>query len=74
SWIRLPSATAEELTALREALRPARLQLTDAPAELRAELDPWDVAEGPELELMRRVKERFDPKRVLNPGIYVGGI
>jgi glycolate oxidase FAD binding subunit len=35
--------------------------------------DAWgDV--GPALTLMRRIKERFDPKDVLNPGRFVGGI
>ena len=26
------------------------------------------------VELMRRVKARFDPARVCNPGVFVGGI
>ncbi len=35
--------------------------------------DAWgDV--GPALTLMKRIKERFDPKGVLNPGRFVGGI
>jgi glycolate oxidase FAD binding subunit len=40
---------------------------------LKRELDVW----GPmneALPLMRRIKERFDPVRVLNPGRFVGGI
>jgi glycolate oxidase FAD binding subunit len=49
--------------------------LLDAPAELRERLDPW----GPQgdagaLELMRRIKLRFDPARICNPGVFVGGI
>jgi glycolate oxidase FAD binding subunit len=48
--------------------------ILDAPAELRAELDPWGVEDGPALELMRRVKARFDPAGACNPGVYVGGI
>jgi hypothetical protein len=37
-------------------------------------LPRWDVAEGPELALMRAVKAQFDPAAVCNPGVYVGGI
>jgi glycolate oxidase FAD binding subunit len=48
--------------------------ILDAPAELRAEIDPWGVDEGPALELMRRLKARFDPSGACNPGVYVGGI
>jgi FAD/FMN-containing dehydrogenase len=32
---------------------------------VRAEVDPWGIEDGPELELMRRVKGRFDPAGVL---------
>ena len=79
SYIRLPAADTtaagiDAVAALRAALRPARCTVTDAPAPIRAGLDPWDVPEGAELELMRSVKRRFDPERRLNPGIYVGGI
>ncbi len=48
--------------------------LTDAPAELRAELDPWGAPTGPLLDLMRRVKARFDPAAICNPGVFAGGI
>jgi len=48
--------------------------LLDAPARLRQAADPWSAAETPALELMRRVKLRFDPARVCNPGLFVGGI
>jgi len=44
-----------------------------APPSLKRELDAWGPA-GDAVPLMRRVKERFDPKRVLNPGRFVGGI
>ena len=39
-----------------------------------AQLDRWGMAEGPPIELMRRVKERFDPAGACNPGVFVGGI
>jgi glycolate oxidase FAD binding subunit len=43
-----------------------------APSPLRAALDMWGPARG--LSLMRRVKEQFDPRRLLSPGRFVGGI
>jgi glycolate oxidase FAD binding subunit len=48
--------------------------LLDAPAELRAEVDPWGSRETPSAVLMRRLKERFDPAQICNPGVFVGGI
>jgi glycolate oxidase FAD binding subunit len=48
--------------------------LQDGPSELRAQLDPWRTVDGPRLELMRRVKQRFDPAGVCNPGVFVGGL
>jgi glycolate oxidase FAD binding subunit len=49
--------------------------LLDAPDELRNAVDPWgQPAPAPVHELMRRVKERFDPARACNPGVFVGGI
>ncbi len=46
----------------------------DLPASARGAVDPWVVAEGPELELMRAIKSRYDPAGVCNPGIFVGSI
>jgi glycolate oxidase FAD binding subunit len=44
----------------------------DAPVDTHRELDVWGPVRG--LDLMRRVKEQFDPNRVLSPGRFVGGI
>ena len=44
-----------------------------APLRAKADLDVWGDP-GPALHLMRRLKNRMDPNRVLNPGRYVGGI
>ncbi len=77
-WIALPaSAPGELVTAiarLRKVLAPSHCVVADAPAYVRAHLDPWDHPEDTSLVLMRRVKERFDPTRTCNPGIFVGGI
>jgi len=44
-----------------------------APPHLRAGLDHWGPV-GDALDLMRRVKDRFDPQRRLSPGRFVGGL
>jgi glycolate oxidase FAD binding subunit len=58
---------------LRRLLAPAPCVVLDAPTEVRAALDPWGGETGP-VELMRKVKERFDPAGVCAPGLFVGGI
>lgn len=40
---------------------------------LRGQLDVWGKP-GDALPLMRRIKQRFDPNGILNPGHFVGGI
>ena len=60
---------------LRRALPPRSVSIVlDAPAEARRELDPWGSPDAGALELMRRIKARFDPTGVCNPGLFVGGI
>jgi glycolate oxidase FAD binding subunit len=44
------------------------------PAVLAAGVDPWGPVPEPALELMRAVKQEFDPQRTLNPGRFVGGL
>ena len=63
------------LSRLREALRPVdgSAVVLRAPAHLRDTLDHWGPA-GDALELMRRVKDRFDPERRMSPGRFVGGL
>lgn len=43
------------------------------PVELKRQTDVWGF-NGPELALMRKIKEQFDPKGTLNPGRFVDGI
>jgi glycolate oxidase FAD binding subunit len=65
----------EAVGRLREALPPKAVSiLLDAPAEFRRSVDVWGTGEGPAIELMRRIKGRFDPARACNPGVFVGGI
>ena len=52
-----------------------RWTLLDAAPAVRARTDPWGPStREPVLELMRRVKARFDPTGTCNPGVFVGGI
>jgi glycolate oxidase FAD binding subunit len=48
------------------------LVVLEAPAAVQAAVDTWGPV--PALDLMRRVKEQFDPERRLAPGRFVGGI
>jgi glycolate oxidase FAD binding subunit len=65
----------DAVVGLRAALPSSAVAVVlDAPAELRESRDPWGAGEGPALELMRRVKQRFDPAHACNPGLFVGGI
>jgi glycolate oxidase FAD binding subunit len=78
SWLgltdRSPEEAADALAKLRAELAPAPCVLLDAPAELRARVDPWGPLDPDAVELMRRIKERFDPAGLCNPGAFVGGI
>ena len=58
---------------VRRELAPRACTVLDAPDEVRDRIDVW----GPDpsgLALTRRLKERFDPAGVCNPGRFVGGI
>jgi glycolate oxidase FAD binding subunit len=63
--------TVQRLRAVCEA-RGGALVVLDAPADVKQSGDTWGPV--PALELMRRVKQQFDPGRRLAPGRFVGGI
>jgi glycolate oxidase FAD binding subunit len=46
--------------------------VVDAPAAVKAAVDVWGPVSA--LDLMRRVKDQFDPDHRLAPGRFVGGI
>lgn len=48
------------------------LVVLDAPAAVKEVVDTWGPV--PAIDLMRRVKDQFDPDRRLAPGRFVGGI
>jgi glycolate oxidase FAD binding subunit len=60
---------------LRAAIAPRRgsLVLLHGSEALRQQVDPWGEV-GTALGLMRRMKEQFDSKGILNRGRFVGGI
>jgi glycolate oxidase FAD binding subunit len=69
-----PTAVAGAVEALRRVcLRyGGSLVVLDGPAAVKTAVDTWGPV--PALELMRRVKDQFDPDRRLAPGRFVGGI
>jgi glycolate oxidase FAD binding subunit len=44
-----------------------------APAALKQGIDVWEPA-PPGLSLMRKIKRRFDPQEMLNPGRFIAGL
>ena len=50
-----------------------RAVIERCPADVKARFDVWDDV-GDSIEVMRRLKEQYDPGRTLNPGRFVGGI
>ncbi len=70
-----PAAAAEALRAARSAVEAVggSLTLGAATGEIRDRVDVWGTP-PPGLPLMRSVKQRLDPERILAPGRFVGGI
>ena len=70
SWVRVEERDADEVAAavraLREAVAPAPCVVLDRPAGFA---EPgWPALDPGAAALMRRVRERFDPGQVCNPG------
>ena len=75
SWIALDAGElARRATDIRDALQPRPVVLLDGPAGLRSDFDPWGPIDAGALQVMRRIKERFDTHRIFRPGAYLGGI
>ena len=76
SYAAVPAGeAAEALPRLRAAIAPhdGTAVVLRAPDAVRERLDHWGPV-GDSLDLMRRVKERFDPERRMSPGRFVGGL
>jgi glycolate oxidase FAD binding subunit len=62
-------------TAIREAIKGAgHATLIRASAALRASAAVFEPLEPDLAALTRRIKESFDPKRILNPGRMYAGV
>ena len=49
------------------------LTVLESPPSLKQQLDTWGYT-GNALEIMRKLKQQFDPEQILSPGRFVGGI
>lgn len=74
SWLSLESRPDPELSEVVERLRrdlaPSPCIVLDAPDSFRRHFDVWGLSGLPERRLMTAVKDRFDPGRTCNPGMY----
>jgi glycolate oxidase FAD binding subunit len=70
-----PVQLASAVETLRAGLASAggSLVILRCPDELRSRVDAWGAV-GSALPLMRRIKEKFDPSGIINPGRFAGGI
>jgi glycolate oxidase FAD binding subunit len=77
-WIAVPPGTEAEATRIRGAVAAAgtggHATLLRAPASLRAGIDVFHPQPAALARLSARVKESFDPKRILNPGRLYAGV
>jgi glycolate oxidase FAD binding subunit len=77
--VRLDAAGPQPLTTVLRALRgevdrlAGTLIVAQCPAAMKREMDVWGSIKDT-LPLMLRIKQKFDPSEVLNPGRFVGGI
>ena len=72
---RAASVVAKAIQAFRAAVERdgGSLVVQAAPTSVKRAVDVWGPV-GKALPLMRALKEQFDPKGILNPGRFVGGI
>jgi glycolate oxidase FAD binding subunit len=70
---RLLTAEVVEAARVRIALAGGQITLLHVPLSLKRAVDVWGPV-GPQMDLMHRVKNTFDPDSVMSPGRFVGGI
>ncbi|HEY9665390.1 MAG TPA: FAD-binding oxidoreductase [Coleofasciculaceae cyanobacterium] len=69
------AATPDAIAELRRHCQAYRgfLTVLEAPTALKQQLDIWGY-NGNALKIMREIKQQFDPKNILSPQRFVGGI
>jgi glycolate oxidase FAD binding subunit len=69
------TVTAQTILELRQYCQAKNgfLSILSAPATIKKQLDVWGY-NGNALEIMRQIKQQFDPKVLLSPNRFVGGI
>ena len=70
-----PAKTAAIIVTLRKAAEIAGgpFVVEAAPPSVKKLVDVWGPA-GPDFEIMRRIKDLFDPNEVMSPGRFLGGL
>ena len=73
-WVGTDDHDLSALEALRRSISEydGQVVVVEAPAAAKRDVDVWGPVRG--LEIMRRLKERFDPDCRMSPGRFVGGI
>jgi glycolate oxidase FAD binding subunit len=73
-WLGHDDGTLDGLAELRSAIAEldGQVVVVEAPPEAKTGVDVWGPVGG--LDVMRRVKEQFDPERRMSPGRFVGGL
>ncbi len=74
-WLRLDNATVPNILLMRSLCQAQGgfLSILASPVALKQQLDVWNYT-GNALDIMRRIKHEFDPKNILSPARFVGGI
>lgn len=75
AYLRDTDLSGQEVLELRRRLAPfgGSVVLQSVPLDLLRATDAWGEA-GPDLALMRKVKDVFDPDRVMSPGRFLDGL
>ncbi len=74
-YVLCPDAAGAQLPALRKRANELGgwLAVEAAPVALKRQVGVWDAPPGG-LQIMKRLRSAFDPKRTLNPGRFVDGL